>query len=82
MMDLAEKNNIPYQQPFIARGGTDAGNMHLAHDEAPAVSLGIPTRYMHSHYSIVHKNDVENAIKLLKLVVENLNENVLKDILT
>ena len=82
MIDLAEKNDIPYQQPFIARGGTDAGNMHLAHDGAPAVSLGIPTRYMHSHYSIVHKDDVENAIKLLKLVVENLNDDALNDILT
>lgn len=82
IIDLAEKNNIPYQEPFIARGGTDAGNMHLAHDGAPGVSIGIPTRYMHSHYSIVHKKDVEYAVQLLKLVVENLNDEALKNILS
>jgi endoglucanase len=80
IIDLAEKNNIPYQEPFIARGGTDAGNMHLAHDGAPGVSIGIPTRYMHSHYGIIHKEDVNNTIKLLTLIVENLDENALKSI--
>lgn len=77
---VAEDNDIPYQEPFIKRGGTDAGNMHLAHDGAPAVSIGIPTRYMHSHYGIIHKKDVENTIKLLKLVVEKLDDKALKSI--
>lgn len=80
IIDLAEKNNIPYQEPFIARGGTDAGNMHLAHDGAPGVSIGIPTRYMHSHYGIIHKDDVKHTIKLLTLIVEHLDEKALKEI--
>ena len=81
IIDLAKKNDIPYQEPFIARGGTDAGNMHLAHDGAPGVSIGIPTRYMHSHYGIVHKEDLNNAIKLLSLIIEHLDEKALKNII-
>ena len=80
LIALAKKENIPYQQPFLTRGGTDAGNMHLAHEGAPAVSVGIPTRYMHSHYSMVHKEDIEHTIKLLVKFVESFNEETLNDI--
>ena len=81
MIGLATSLHIPYQQPFIARGGTDAGNMHLAYEGAPAISLGLPTRYMHSHYSMIHKQDIEHTINLLVAFVEGFNQDTLKDII-
>lgn len=80
LLTLAESKKIPTQQPFIKQGGTDAGNMHLAHRGAPAVSLGIPTRYMHSHYSMIHTDDVEYAIELLVEFIDTCNENTLETI--
>jgi putative aminopeptidase FrvX len=81
LIALAKKENIPYQQPFLIRGGTDAGNMHLSHEGAPAVSVGIPTRYMHSHYSMVHKDDIEHTIQLLVKFVESFDDAQLKQII-
>ena len=80
LLDLAQIHDIPTQQPYIKQGGTDAGNMHLAHRGAPAVSLGIPTRYMHSHYSMIHTEDVENAIKLLVAFINSCDEDTLLNI--
>ena len=80
LLNLAKTHDIPTQQPYIKQGGTDAGNMHLAHRGAPAVSLGIPTRYMHSHYSMIHTEDVVNAIKLLVVFINACTEDTLIDI--
>jgi putative aminopeptidase FrvX len=80
LLNLAKKHDIPTQQPYIKQGGTDAGNMHLAHRGAPAVSLGIPTRYMHSHYSMIHTDDVEHAIKLLVAFINACDEDTLLEI--
>lgn len=81
LISIAKEENIPYQQPFLIRGGTDAGNMHLSHEGAPAVSVGIPTRYMHSHYSMVHKEDIEHTIQLLVKFVESFTEVTLKEMI-
>jgi putative aminopeptidase FrvX len=53
--------------------------MHLAHQGAASLSIGIPTRYMHSHTSIIHYDDYENTIKLMLAVIKKLDqESVLK----
>ncbi|CCV64352.1 Endo-beta-1,4-glucanase [Alteracholeplasma palmae J233] len=81
VINIAKENNIPYQEAYITGGRTDAGNMHLAHEGAASLSICIPTRYMHSHTSIIHKQDVLNTIKLLKLVVERLDEETVNRLL-
>lgn len=57
VIEVAKAEGIPYQEAFITGGRTDAGHMHLAHDGALGLSIGIPTRYMHSHTSIIHYDD-------------------------
>jgi putative aminopeptidase FrvX len=79
VIDVAKAENIPYQEAYIVGGRTDAGHMHLAHQGAPSLSIGIPTRYMHSHTSIIHYDDYENTIKLMLAVLKKLDqESVLK----
>ena len=65
MLEVAFKHDIDTQLDFVPGGGTDAGNMHLAHDGAQGMSISIATRYIHSHLSIIHKKDVEQLIELL-----------------
>ncbi len=72
--DLAEKRKIPYQMTLSARGGTDAGAMQLARDGSAAITLSIPTRYVHSVVEMVHVADIEATIALLAAFLETANK--------
>lgn len=80
ILEIAKKNDIPYQISYLKGGSTDAGVMHLAHDGAPSINILIPSRYIHSHSSIIHKQDYINTLKLLKLLVMELNLTSVNDI--
>lgn len=82
MKKLAIENGIPYQVDVMLNGGTDNGPMHRNGDGAFGVTICIPTRYGHSHNSIIHSDDLENAIRLLRVTVENLTEEFLKELKT
>lgn len=80
VIDVCDKNKIPYQIDYLASGGTDAGAMHLAHSGAPAMSLCIPSRYIHSHTSMISKKDYENCVRLLVEVIKALDNTAYKQI--
>ncbi|MDY0277732.1 MAG: M42 family metallopeptidase [Acholeplasma sp.] len=81
VISVAKELNIPYQEGVIKGGRTDAGEMHLSHSGAAALSICIPTRYMHSHTSIIHYEDYLNTIKLMTEVIKRLNKDTVKSIL-
>lgn len=70
---VADELNIPYQFDAIAGGGTDAGSIHLSHKGAPTLAITIATRYIHSHAGILHRDDYENAVKLIVEVIKRLD---------
>lgn len=80
VVNVAEELNIPYQFDIIPGGATDASKMHLTHNGAPAMSVGIASRYIHSHTSIIHRDDYENTVKLLTEVVKRLNKEAVHQI--
>lgn len=63
---LAKSNGIPYQSDMFSGGGTDAGNAHLELGGRLALVLGIPLRYCHGSYSLVHDEDLNCMIKLIR----------------
>ncbi|MGV3486967.1 MAG: M42 family metallopeptidase [Tuberibacillus sp.] len=77
---VAEENNIPFQFDFVPGGGTDSGRIHLSGDGVPSVSITIATRYLHSSASIIHRDDYENAVKLLVEVIKRLDSDKAKEI--
>lgn len=81
VVQVAKDEKIPYQEPFLTGGRTDAGHMHLAHQGAASISIGVPTRYMHSHTSIIHVDDYENTIKLMMAVIKRLDQHTVNQIL-
>lgn len=81
VINIAEENNIPYQLEALRNGGTDAGSSHLHGDGIPSLAITVPTRYIHSHAGILHKEDFENTVKLVVKVIESLNDDKYKDIL-
>lgn len=70
LRSLAEKNNIPYQIEVLLRGGTNAAVLQTTGEGIVSGTLSIPTRYIHSPHEMVDLRDVENAVKLLVLLVE------------
>ncbi|HHY21357.1 MAG TPA: M42 family metallopeptidase [Bacilli bacterium] len=76
----AEENNIPYQFDYVAGGGTDSGAIHVTANGVPALSITIATRYIHTHAAILHRDDFENAVKLIVEVVKKLDRKTVDEI--
>lgn len=69
----AEEEKIPFQLDFIEGGGTDAGRIHLHAQGVPSLFIGIPSRYIHSHNSVIHRDDYEAAVRLMVAVIRRLD---------
>jgi endoglucanase len=65
MRALAEAADIPYQLEILPRGGTDAGGIQKAREGKPAVTLSVPTRYVHSVVETLNVKDLQAAADLL-----------------
>lgn len=79
VLDTAESNNIPYQY-FISQGGTDAGSVHLSNQGVPSAVIGICSRYIHTHASIIHVDDYHAAKELLIKLVKHTDTNTVEAI--
>jgi tetrahedral aminopeptidase len=62
---LAKKNKIPFQREILARGGTDAGAVQRTRAGTKAITLSVPTRYVHTIVEAIHKKDALGAVDLL-----------------
>lgn len=80
VVETAEEKEIPFQYSSMAGGGTDSGAIHLTKDGVPALSITIATRYIHSHAAILHRDDFENAVKLIVEVIKKLDNETVKEI--
>lgn len=81
VVDIAEEHDIPYQFDAMSGGGTDAGSIHLTANGVPALAIGIATRYIHSHAGILHRDDYENAVKLIVEVIKKLDRDTVNKII-
>ncbi|HLR52293.1 MAG TPA: M42 family metallopeptidase [Candidatus Avamphibacillus sp.] len=80
VVETAEENNIPFQYDSIAGGGTDSGSIHLTANGVPSLSITIATRYIHTHAAILHRDDFENAVKLIVETIKKLDKEKVKEI--
>ena len=70
----AEENKIPLQFSTMRGGATDGGVIHMHNEGVPTVVLGVPTRHIHSHAGILHRDDYDHALDLLVKLVLRLDE--------
>lgn len=71
--DVAEKNEIPVQLRAVSRStGTDTDSFAYANDGCPSVLISIPLRYMHTTVEMLHKNDIEQTIRLMYETLKTL----------
>ncbi|HHS50427.1 MAG TPA: M42 family peptidase [candidate division Zixibacteria bacterium] len=80
VLDIADKNKIPYQMGSLGRGGTDGGRFAVTKQGIPSLTLSIATRYIHSHYGILHRDDVDNLVAILVETIKALDVKAYENI--
>lgn len=64
--DTAEANKIPFQRSALSRAtGTDTDAFAYSNGGVASALISLPLRYMHTTVEMVHRDDVENVIKLI-----------------
>ncbi|WP_414055144.1 M42 family metallopeptidase [Macrococcus equi] len=81
IVDVAEREGIKVQFDHLTGGYTDAGHVAQSNNGVPAVTIAVPTRYIHSNVSMMHREDYTNAVKLMTAVVEGLDDEVVEKII-
>jgi putative aminopeptidase FrvX len=74
VIETAKELEIPLQFSTMIGGATDGSQIHLHRVGVPTVSLEVPARHIHSHASIIHRDDYDRALQLLVAVIEKLDE--------
>lgn len=76
ILETAEKNKIPFQRSVSSRvTGTDTDAFAYSNGGVPSALISLPLRYMHTTVEMVHKNDVENTVKLMYETIKNIKNN-------
>ena len=81
VVDIADELEIPYQFEVIPGGGTDAGSQHVSGHGVPSLAITVPTRYLHSHSSVIHEDDYYNTVKLVTEVIRRLDKETVDKII-
>lgn len=64
--NVATKHKIPLQLRAVSRStGTDTDSFAYANDGCPSALISIPLRYMHTTVEMIHRDDIENTIRLI-----------------
>lgn len=72
--DIAKNKKIPVQWRALSRStGTDTDSFAYSNDGCPSVLISIPLRYMHTTVEMLHRDDIENTIKLMYETVLTLS---------
>lgn len=79
VLDTVESHNIPYQY-FVSQGGTDAGRVHISNDGVPSAFVGVCSRYVHTHASIISVDDYEAAKEMLITLVRKTDQTTVDTI--
>ncbi|MFD2555761.1 M42 family metallopeptidase [Sphingobacterium tabacisoli] len=75
LIDVAEKNGIPFQRQASSRyTGTDTDAFAYSNGGVPSALISLPLRYMHTTVEMIHKEDVDNVIRLIYEMVLTIED--------
>jgi endoglucanase len=78
--NTASDLGINLQLSSIEGGGTDGGAIHLYKTGVPTVVLAVPARHIHSHNSIINRNDYDSAVKLVIELITRLDAETVAEL--
>ncbi len=73
VLETAKQIGVSIQLSALEVGATDGGPIHLHGIGVPTIVLAVPVRHIHSHSSIIHRDDYDQAVKLLVALIERLD---------
>lgn len=79
--NICEELDISYEMDMIAAGGTDSGELSKVDAGVINLTLSIPSRYMHSHRTIINTDDYDATVRLLTAFVERLDDHLYQTII-
>ena len=77
-LDLAERLGLPIQASVREGGGNNGAVINTSLDGIPVIVIGVPVRYIHSHYGITSYYDFEASVRLAVEVVKALNAETIE----
>lgn len=72
----AKSLKVPVQIVYGEGGTTDGARIHLTGAGVLTLVFSVPTRYIHSHQSVIDVRDYEAAVKLITALVTKLDKKV------
>jgi endoglucanase len=79
-LDVARDQGIPVQMEVLSGYGEDGAEMQRAYSGAPAITITVPTRYLHNHNGMIHRDDFDRAVDLVEAVVRRLDAETVERI--
>lgn len=77
VLDLAAEKEMLVQESVREGGGNDAAVIQSSLDGIPAVTAGIPVRYIHAMNCITSYQDFEATASLISEIVKSLNKDTI-----
>jgi len=76
IINTAEEKKIPFQRLASSRvTGTDTDAFAYSNGGVASALISLPLRYMHTTVEMVHRDDVENVIKLIYETLLKIEDN-------
>lgn len=74
---VGAENEIPMQHAVRKGGGTNAGRIHLNNLGVPVMTLGVPSRYAHTHHLFASFKDFEHTVSLAAESIKAIDQDFL-----
>lgn len=73
VIDTAKDLKMPLQFNVLSGYGEDGAQMQRAYGGAPSINITVPTRYLHNHNGVLHRDDFDRAVTLVTELIRRLD---------
>ena len=77
-IEVAQEKEIPLQFDVLSGYGEDGAEMQRSHGGAPSINIAVPTRYLHSHYGVISRQDFDRTVELVTAVIQRLDVDTVR----
>lgn len=76
-LDVAAEIGIQTQEAVRSGGATNGAPIHLSGQGIPTIVIGIPVRYIHTHYGYASIQDIMQCVELGVAIVRRLTPDII-----
>lgn len=77
---IAQELELDINYDAMTAGGTDTGEIHKSNYGVIAMTLSIPSRYIHSHRSLIHRKDYVQTVEVLTEFVKRCTWELVEEV--